>query len=138
MRSVLCAVLLMLTVHNSAAATSGDVTARVATRLTQLPGVNRIVMTAFGLGLAGAIACTSGCDTDLGNQLGKVLSPDGDSSDVNIGMSYHGPNFNASVNGARLAIAQLNHSGGVHGNELVLLPRNNLGDASTILGWQRN
>ena len=138
--SVLCAALLLLAVHGSAVA-NGDATARVATRLGQQSGVDKVkevagkvIKVGAALGIAAVIACTSGCEqADVLNQINKNLNQL-DDSNIKIGMSYHGPNFNASVNGARLAIAQLNSAGGVHGNTLELLPRNNQGDASYNLG----
>ena len=135
---VLCAVLLMLTVHSSAFA-GGNAAAKLTTGSVELPGasklgtvVRKVGKALLGIGFA-AVVCTQLACSNLEEQIDKVLTSD-DSSNVKIGMSYHGPNFNASVNGARLAIAQINGQGGVHGQTLELLPRNNLGDASHNLG----
>ena len=136
--SVLCIALLLLTVHGSATANS-DAATRLTSRLSQLPGVSKVgelagkaVLT--GVAFIAACSLMIGCDTELGKQVNDVLNAGDDASSIKVGMSYHGPNFSSSVLGARLAIAQLNMAGGVHGRTIELLPRNNLGNASHNLG----
>ena len=93
---------------------------------------SKLVRTATVLGAAFVIACTPGCDDMKAGQVVDAIGGKDDevtppTSDVviKIGMNYLGDRDPNSLDGAELAVAQINEAGGVNGMLIELIPFDN-------------
>ncbi|MDE3270083.1 MAG: ABC transporter substrate-binding protein [Pseudomonadota bacterium] len=121
-----CLLLLIISLSNPAAA--NKTTGLVKTAATKL--ANRALLLGTSLVLAcGLIACD---EPNLRQELfdaGVIATPEDESAILKIGMSYDGTATSNPMSGAQLAVDQINAAGGIHGLNLQLVARDNLGDS---------